>query len=77
LLVVTSDRALADYVRRCSARIVGAKEFQRRMDETEASGGAAHRSSTPLSEERNGSVAAKDMDEWMRYFGVSPEDDKE
>ncbi|MEJ7616434.1 MAG: NYN domain-containing protein [Pyrinomonadaceae bacterium] len=32
LLVVTSDRALADYVRRCGARVVPVKQFRRDME---------------------------------------------
>src|SRR5215210_5784124 len=31
LLVVTSDRALSDYVRRCGARVLRAGEFRQRM----------------------------------------------
>src|ERR671916_3436742 len=34
LLVVTSDRALADYVRRCGAQVIRSGDFRRRMDET-------------------------------------------
>src|ERR687885_117969 len=32
LKVVTSDRALADYVRRCGAQVVRSGEFRRRLD---------------------------------------------
>lgn len=66
LIVVTSDRALADYVRACGAKVMSAKEFQARLVETENSENTAKR------DER---VASKDVDEWMRYFGVAPEDD--
>ncbi|MGH9901232.1 MAG: NYN domain-containing protein, partial [Pyrinomonadaceae bacterium] len=38
LVVVTSDRALADYVRRCGARTVRAGDFRRRLDGTETQG---------------------------------------
>src|SRR5919199_1223351 len=32
LKVVTSDRALADYVRRCGAEVIRSGEFRRRLD---------------------------------------------
>src|SRR5918911_1853252 len=34
LQVVTSDRALADYARRCGAQVLRSGEFRRRLDET-------------------------------------------
>lgn len=71
LLVVTSDRALADYVRRCGAQVVRAGEFRRRMEEDEAG---------PASSAKDGageSVNERNLDGWMRYFGVAPEDDRE
>jgi predicted RNA-binding protein with PIN domain len=69
LLVVTSDRALADYVRRCGAQVVSSGEFRRRMDEALAEAVGA-----PESGEK-AEVAAEEMDSWMRYFGVGPEDE--
>jgi predicted RNA-binding protein with PIN domain len=69
LLVVTSDRALADYVRRCGAQVVSSGEFRRRMDEA-----LAETESAPESGEQ-AEVAAEEMDGWMRYFGVGPEDE--
>lgn len=69
LKVVTSDRALADYVRRCGAQVVRSGEFRRRLDEAargeEESGGVS----------RVG-VREGELDEWMYYFGASPEDDE-
>ena len=74
LVVVTSDRGLADYVRRCGARVQSAGEFRRRLDETCAADekGVDERGAgrTP----RRG-AAGEDLDEWMHYFGVSPDDD--
>ncbi|HEU4597491.1 MAG TPA: NYN domain-containing protein [Pyrinomonadaceae bacterium] len=70
LKVVTSDRALAEYVRQCGARVVRSGEFRRRLDE-EASESNAR--SEP--DERSG-VAASELGEWMSYFGVAPEDDE-
>ena len=69
LIVVTSDRRLADYVRRCGARVVSAGEFRRRLDRTCAEDAA-------IAEPAPGrDVSAKDLGEWMHYFGVAPEDD--
>jgi predicted RNA-binding protein with PIN domain len=71
LKVVTSDRALAEYVRQCGARVVRSGEFRRRLDE-ELSGPGAR--AEP--DERSG-VSASELGEWMSYFGVAPEDDEE
>ncbi|HEV7903942.1 MAG TPA: NYN domain-containing protein [Pyrinomonadaceae bacterium] len=67
LLVVTSDRALAEYVRRCGAQVVRAREFRRRMEEADA-GSADENTDAPPIEETT--------ERWMRYFGVAPEDDE-
>jgi predicted RNA-binding protein with PIN domain len=69
LLVVTSDRALAEYVRRCGAQVVRAGEFRRRMEAAEAVQGASQAGTdAPPVEEST--------ERWMRYFGVAPEDDE-
>lgn len=69
LKVVTSDRALADYVRRCGVEVIRSGEFRRRLDA--AAAGA---------EESDGKARAgvkeSELDEWMYYFGVSPDDDE-
>lgn len=70
LLVVTSDKALADYVRRCGAQIIRAGDFRRRLGEAEAESQSASR------QKSDSSIPAADMDQWMRYFGVGPEDDE-
>jgi predicted RNA-binding protein with PIN domain len=70
LLVVTSDRALSDYVRRCGARVLRAGEFRRRMEETLVE------AEQLLEAEARPGVAAEEMDGWMRYFGVAAEDDE-
>lgn len=70
LIVVTSDRALAEYVRRCGAQHLRAGEFRRRMEETEAARAAdadADADAPPVEES---------TERWMRYFGVAPEDDE-
>jgi len=68
LKVVTSDRALADYVRRCGAQVVRSGEFRRRLD------AAAAAPEAPEGDRRAG-VKESELDEWMYYFGASPEDD--
>ena len=65
LIVVTSDRALSDYVRRCGARVMRSGEFRKRIEESAASNS---NSDEPAVE--------GELNEWMRYFGVSPEDDE-
>lgn len=65
LIVVTSDRALADYVRRCGAQIMSCAEFRRRMEELSAR----------PDEDRSMIRVEDDVDEWMRYFGVGPDDE--
>ena len=70
LLVVTSDRALSDYVRRCGARTLRAGEFRRRMEETLVGAEQA------MEAEAHPGVAAEEVDGWMRYFGVAAEDDE-
>ena len=66
LLVVTSDRALADYVRGCGARVIRSGEFRKKLEEA------------LLTSEENAPEPSTvgELDEWMRYFGVAPEDDE-
>src|SRR5947209_5278951 len=61
LKVVTSDRALADYVRRCGAGVVRSGEFRRRLD------AAAAGAEESESEARAG-VKESELGEWMYYF---------
>jgi predicted RNA-binding protein with PIN domain len=70
LIVVTSDRALGDYVRRCGAQVLRSGEFRKKMDEATADTTAdtSHQDAKELS-------ARGELTEWMRYFGVAPEDD--
>lgn len=68
LRVVTSDRALADYVRRCGAQVIRSGEFRAMMEE------AGGETAPPREEKRE--VRPDDTAHWMRYFGVAPEDDE-
>jgi predicted RNA-binding protein with PIN domain len=68
LIVVTSDRQLADYVRRCGAPVIRSGEFRKKMEE--ATRDIPHQDEKELS-------ARGELTEWMRYFGVAPEDDDE
>jgi predicted RNA-binding protein with PIN domain len=69
LIVVTSDRELAAYVRSCGAQVIRSGDFRKRMQET--------RDEKPASREDAKPVSQQDVPDWMRYFGVSPEDDEE
>jgi predicted RNA-binding protein with PIN domain len=66
LVVVTSDRALADYVRRCGARVVRSGEFRKKMEEAIAD--TSHQNADEPS-------ANGELNEWMRYFGVEADDE--
>jgi predicted RNA-binding protein with PIN domain len=66
LLVVTSDRALADSVRSRGAQVVRSGEF-RRMLEERAPGEEAGA--------RKKEVRPDDTAHWLRYFGVGPDDE--
>ncbi|HYY94172.1 MAG TPA: hypothetical protein VE713_06600, partial [Pyrinomonadaceae bacterium] len=68
LKVVTSDRALADYVRRCGVEVIRSGEFRARLD-------AAADAQESEREARAG-VKESELEEWMYYFGVSPEDEE-
>ena len=70
LRVVTSDRQLADYVRRCGARVVRSGEFRQRVEEAGREAGAepARESGAGLSDE--------ELRREMRYFGFGPEDEE-
>ena len=73
LKVVTSDRALADYVRRCGVEVIRSGEFRRRLDASADSKSAAR---DEMERGARGGVKESEMDEWMYYFGVAPEDDE-
>ncbi|HUQ32210.1 MAG TPA: NYN domain-containing protein [Pyrinomonadaceae bacterium] len=67
LIVVTSDRELADYVRRCGAPVLRSGEFRRKMEEAET------RAAVKTDEAERGEGV--ELNEWMRYFGVGPDDE--
>jgi hypothetical protein len=69
LKVVTSDRALADYVRRCGARVVRSGEFRRRLDAPAAAPDDAEGAA-------RGGVRESELGEWLYYFGADPEDEE-
>lgn len=66
LKVITSDRALADYVRLCGAEVIRSGEFRRRLDATAAA----------PQETKSEGVKESELGEWMYYFGADPEDDE-
>jgi predicted RNA-binding protein with PIN domain len=67
LIVVTSDRKLADYVHRCGAKVVSSGAFRKRMEELDHVG--------EVDETASGAKVQEPDQGWMRFFGVSPEDD--
>ena len=70
LTVVTSDNQLAARVRVCGVQVMRAGAFRRLMEETMEE--AIEAESNVSAEPR---VAPQKMDEWMRYFGVSKDDE--
>jgi predicted RNA-binding protein with PIN domain len=69
LRVVTSDRALADYVRLCGALVMRSGEFRELMEASSAADSA-------LPKEEKPEVQTDDTSHWLRYFGVDGEDDE-
>lgn len=67
LWVVTSDRALAEYIRRCGAQHLRAGEFRQRLETLAATTANRATNSDPT-------ITDEDLPHWMRYFGV--EDDE-
>lgn len=70
LKVVTSDRALADYVRRCGVEVIRSGDFRKRLD------ASARSSNSSKDETERGGVKESEVGDWMYYFGVAPEDDE-
>lgn len=68
LWVVTSDRALADYVRHCGARHLRSGEFRQRLETLAAPGAGRDSASEPRLED-------EELPGWMRYFGVEEDDE--
>jgi predicted RNA-binding protein with PIN domain len=65
LIVVTSDRALAHYCRRCAAPVLSSKDFLHKIVEAEQQ---------DLEKTRLEGVKSEEIDDWMRYFGVDKND---
>jgi predicted RNA-binding protein with PIN domain len=66
LIVVTSDRALTDYVRRCGAQVIRSGEFRRKMQEAAA---------VVSPQDTDEPSVDGELNQWMRYFGVEAEDE--
>ena len=65
LKVVTSDRALADYVRRCGAEVIRSGDLRRRLDALPADKQEA---------DQHAGVKESELDEWLYYFGADPDE---
>ncbi|MBV9210940.1 MAG: NYN domain-containing protein [Acidobacteria bacterium] len=70
LVVVTSDRDLAAYVRNCGAQVIRSGDFRKRMQ-------AETLDTTSASSESANAIPQQELPDWMRYFGVDPEDEEE
>lgn len=68
LKVVTSDRALADYIRRCGAEVIRSGDFRRRLETLPKNEDARRDARTGVKE--------SELGEWMYYFGADPEEDE-
>ena len=66
LFVITSDRALSDFVRRTGAKVMNCPEFRQRMANLPPQKTAA---------KDEPSVKPDELNDWMRYFGVDETDD--
>ena len=68
VIVVTSDRAVAQYARSCGCQHWTVGQFQQKLSE--------QRSSLELDDKYRQGVSRQNLDEWCRLFGVSaPGDD--
>jgi predicted RNA-binding protein with PIN domain len=68
LWVVTSDRALAEYVRNCGAKHLRSGEFRQRLERL-----AANTDARATGNDRQ-QVAREELPNWMRYFGVEEDE---
>lgn len=68
--VVTSDRALSDYVRRCGAQVIRSGEFRQQMESAPSAKPTANHKDNPPA------LSEKELLREMRYFGFAPEDDE-
>jgi predicted RNA-binding protein with PIN domain len=64
LFVVTSDRALSDFIRRTGAKIINCRDFRQKMENLPP------QKKQSLSE----GVKPEEMSEWLRYFGVDEDE---
>jgi predicted RNA-binding protein with PIN domain len=67
LWVVTSDRELAGYIRRCGAQHLRSGDFRQRLQDAAA---ATANRETPNSPK----ISGEDLPQWMRYFGIEDEE---
>lgn len=69
LMVVTSDRELASYARRCGAKVIRSGDFRKRMEEVATA--------STSSEDDSNRLGQEEIPDWLRYFGVDSEDDQD
>jgi predicted RNA-binding protein with PIN domain len=69
LWVVTSDRALAAYIRNCGAKHLRSGEFRQRLETIAAANTKREDSSNSTSQ-----IDERELPEWLRYFGVEEDE---
>ncbi len=68
--VITSDRAIADTARACGIRVLSAQEFARRLHVLDQP--------ATVHDDKQGekTLPPHEVEEWLRLFGVDPNNDK-
>lgn len=67
LWVVTSDRALAEYIRRCGAQHLRAGEFRQRLENVVKTNESCQTGGDPH-------ISGEELPDWLRYFGVEEDE---
>ena len=67
LIVVSSDRSLSDYCRRCGVQVLRSGEFRQRLEESSLE--------TNMELQSREGVKQDELATWMRYFGVDENDE--
>ncbi len=65
--VVTSDGALAHFIKTCGAQHLSVEAFRERLEQK--------KSQTGIAEKFDGSTSAKDVEEWLRLFNAPRHED--
>jgi hypothetical protein len=69
ITVVSNDREVQRSARRRGARVLGAEAFLRQLAQDAA---AAPRGKRAVARRDPGPLTARQVDAWLRYFGIDP-----